>query len=98
MGGTWDVKAQYFNFGENLAAQSSTWQIGYDDTTRYLDNTSTFVTKLRGFKGWLATANYALQDNVGLTAYYGFNNKTNKSTGDNEKLSDYYRVDLNYQF
>lgn len=96
--GTWDVKAQYFNFGENLAAQSSTWQIGYDDTTRYLDNTSTFVTKLRGFKGWLATANYALQDNVGLTAYYGFNNKTNKSTGDNEKLSDYYRVDLNYQF
>jgi hypothetical protein len=49
--GTWDVKAQYFNFGENLAAQSSTWQIGYDDTTRYLDNTSTFVTKLRGFKG-----------------------------------------------
>ena len=96
--GTWDVKAQYFNFGENLAAQSSTWQIGYDDTTRYLDNTSTFVTKLRGFKGWLATANYALQDNVGLTAYYGFNNKTNKSTGDNEKLSDYYRVALNYQF
>ena len=96
--GTWDVKAQYFNFGENLAAQSSTWQIGYDDTTRYLDSTSTFVTKLRGFKGWLATANYALQDNVGLTAYYGFNNKTNKSTGENEKLSDYYRVDLNYQF
>ena len=96
--GTWDVKAQYFNFGENMAAQSSTWQIGYDDTTRYLDNTSTFVTKLRGFKGWLATANYAVQDNVGLTAYYGFNNKTNKATGDNEKLSNYYRVDLNYQF
>ena len=96
--GTWDVKAQYFNFGENMAAQSSTWQVGYDDTTRYLDNTATFVTKLRGFKGWLATANYALQDNVGLTAYYGFNNKTNKSTGDNDTLSNYYRLDLNYQF
>ena len=92
--GTWDVKAQYFNFGENLAAQSSTWQIGYDDTTRYLDNTSTFVTKLRGFKGWLATANYALQDNVGLTAYYGFNWKDQAGADQN----DFYRVDLNYQF
>ena len=41
---------------------------------------------------------YALQDNVGLTAYYGFNNKTNKSTGTNDKLSNYYCVDFNYQF
>ena len=39
-----------------------------------------------------------LQDNVGVTGYYGFNNKTNKSIGDNDKLPNYYRVDLNYQF
>ena len=91
--GTWDVKAQYFNFGENLGAVSSTWEIPYDYTNVY----SSTVQDFRGFKGWLATANYALQDNVGLTAYYGFNNKTNKAQ-DNTKLSNYYRVDLNYQF
>ena len=92
--GTWDVKAQYFNFGENLGAVSSTWEIPYDYTNVYSRTNFDF----RGFKGWLATANYALQDNVGLTAYYGFNNKTNKADGNNSKLSNYYRVDLNYQF
>ena len=91
--GTWGVKAQYFNFGENMGAVSSTWDIAYDYTNTYAGGTD-----FRGYKGWLATANYALQDNVGLTAYYGFNNKTNKATGNNEKLSNYYRVDLNYQF
>ena len=100
--GSWDVKAQYFNFGQNLGAASSTWDIAYDIT-----NTAWMATpgggaisaiNYQGFKGWLLTADYALQKNVGLTAYYGFNNKTNKATGDNEKLSNYYRVDLNYQF
>lgn len=47
-----------------------------------------------GFKGWLATANYALQNNVGLTAYYGFDWKSQ----DGAKEDDLYRVDLNYQF
>ena len=32
----------------------------------------------------------------GVTCYYGFNNKTNKSIGYNDKLPNYYRVDLNY--
>ena len=80
--GSWDVKAQYFNFGQNLGAASSTIS----------------AMNYQGFKGWLLTADYTLQKNVGLTAYYGFNNKTNKATGDNEKLFNYYRVDLNYQF
>ena len=57
-----------------------------------------YVTSYRGYRGWLATAHYALQDNVGVTGYYGFNNKTNKSIGENDKLPNYYRVDLNYQF
>ena len=92
--GTWGVKAQYFNFGENMGAVSSTWDIAYDYTLKDVNGDDNF----NGYKGWLATANYALQDNVGLTAYYGFNNKTNKADGDNTKLSNYYRVDLNYQF
>lgn len=87
--GSWDVKAQYFNFGQNLGAASSTWDIAYD-----AGQTLAF----KGFKGWLLTADYALQKNLGVTAYYGFNNKTNKATGNNETLSNYYRVDLNYQF
>ena len=57
-----------------------------------------YVTSYRGYRGWLATAHYALQDNVGVTGYYGFNNKTNKSIGDNDKLPNYYRVDLMYLF
>ena len=99
--GSWDVKAQYFNFGQNLGAASSTWDIAYDLTnTAWMATPAGTISAMnyQGFKGWLLTADYALQKNVGLTAYYGFNNKTNKATGDNEKLSNYYRLDLNYQF
>ena len=99
--GSWDVKAQYFNFGQNLGAASSTWDIAYDTTnTAWMATPAGTISAMnyQGFKGWLLTANYALQNNLGMTAYYGFNNKTNKATGDNEKLSNYYRLDLNYQF
>ena len=100
--GTWDVKSQYFNFGDNIALQSSRWEVPYDATNCYYDPNFhgglAYVTSYRGYRGWLATAHYALQDNVGVTGYYGFNNKTNKSIGDNDKFPNYYRVDLNYQF
>ena len=77
--GTWGVKAQYFNMKNNALIFDSTWDQPYVGT---------------GFKGWLATANYALQNNVGLTAYYGFDWKSQ----DGAKEDDLYRVDLNYQF
>ena len=76
--GTWDVKAQYFNQKANAPILSSTWDHAYT----------------AGYKGWMATADYALQDNVGLTAYYGFNWKDQAGVDQN----DFYRVDLNYQF
>ena len=44
----------------------------------------------------MATADYALQPNVGLTAYYGFDWKETKQNGVDKP--DFYRVDLNYQF
>ena len=78
--GTWDVKAQYFNQKENAPILSSTWDHIYT----------------AGHKGWMATADYALQDNVGLTAYYGFDWKETKQNGKDKP--DFYRVDLNYQF
>ena len=77
--GTWGVKAQYFNMKNNALIFDSTWDQPYVGT---------------GFKGWLATANYALQNNVGLTAYYGFDWKDQAGVDQN----NLYRVDLNYQF
>ena len=45
-------------------------------------------------KGWMATVDYALQNNVGLSAYYGFDWKDQNG---NDK-ADFYRADLNYKF
>ena len=76
--GTWGVKGQYFNQKENAPIIDSTWN------QRYGANS----------KGWLATVDYALQNNVGLSAYYGFDWKTQSD----KDLSDFYRADLNYKF
>ena len=77
--GTWDVKAQYFNQKENAPIlDTTTWHNKYN----------------AGNKGWLATVDYALQNNVGLTAYYGFDWKTQAGTD----RPDFYRADLNYKF
>ena len=79
--GTWDVKGQYFNQKENAPIVDSTWNQKYGADS----------------KGWLATVDYALQNNVGLSAYYGFNWK--EANGDNKKnLGNFYRADLNYKF
>ena len=81
--GTWDVKGQYFNQKANAPIVSSTWNQAYD-----LTNTS------NGYKGYMASVNYAVQDNVGLSAGYGFNSKDQKGND----LSDFYRAELNYKF
>ena len=80
--GTWDVKAQYFNQKENAPIVDTTYTHGYNKT--YTQNA----------KGWMATVDYALQNNVGLSAYYGFDWKDQKG---NDK-GDFYRADLNYKF
>ena len=74
--GTWDVKGQYFNQKANAPIVSSTWDQAYD-----LTNTS------NGYKGYMASVNYAVQDNVGLSAGYGFNSKDQKGND----LSDFYK-------
>ena len=76
--GTWDVRAQYFDQKENAPILSTTWN--QRDTTNA--------------KGWVATARYALQNNVGLAAYYGFGWEKQDGTD----LHDFYRADLNYRF
>ena len=78
--GTWDAKVQYFNQKENSPIIDTTWAQKYK----------------AGNKGWMATVDYALQNNVGLTAYYGFDWKETKDNGKDK--GDFYRADLNYKF
>ena len=76
--GTWDVKGQYFNQKENAPIVDTTYNHLYTHDA----------------KGWMATVNYALQNNVGLSANYGFDWKTQSGSD----LSDFYRAELNYKF
>ena len=76
--GSWDVKGQYFNAKANAPI--------VDTTYNHLYTTNA--------KGWMASVNYALQNNVGLSANYGFDWKTQ----DGADLNVFYRADLNYKF
>ena len=79
--GTWAAKVQYFDQESGAIMPSSTWNQAYDG-------------KDVDAKGWMATVDYALQKNVGLSAYYGFNWENQ----DGADLGDFYRADLNYKF
>ena len=76
--GSWDVKGQYFNAKANAPIVDTTYNHIYTTDA----------------KGWMASVNYALQNNVGLSANYGFDWKTQ----DGADLKDFYRADLNYKF
>ena len=74
--GSWDVKGQYFNAKENAPVFDSTWN------HKYIQNA----------KGWMASVDYALQPNVGLSAYYGLIN------GIIDKYSNYIRRSADESF
>ena len=76
--GTWGVKVQYFDEGSTSPVISSTWNQPYN----------------ADYKAWMATVDYALAKNVGLSAYWAFNAEDQ----DGNDLSDYYRAELNYKF
>ena len=76
--GTWDVKVQYFDLSKDSPVISSTWN----------------QPEASDYKTWLATVDYALYDNVGLSAYWAFNGEDQ----DGNDLEDYYRAELNYKF
>ena len=80
--GTWDVKVQYFNESQASPVISSTWNQPYNSN----------------YKAWMATVDYALAKNVGLSAYATFNAKTNPTEGESKDLPEYYRAELNFQF
>lgn len=83
---TWDVKVQYFNFKKETFVKYTT----YDVPTYYYN----FVPAHANAKGWLATVDYTLTKNLGLSAYASFKSKTQ----DNVNKPELYRLDLNYQF
>ena len=76
--GTWGVKGQYFNAKENAPIIDTTYNHIYTTDA----------------KGWMASVDYALQNNVVLSANYGFDWKTQDGTD----KGDFYRADLNYKF
>ncbi|WP_295236706.1 putative porin, partial [Veillonella sp.] len=76
--GTWGVKVQYFDESKYSPVISSTWNQLYNSD----------------YKAWMATVDYALAKNVGLSAYYTFNAEDQKG----HDLPDYYRAELSYQF
>ncbi|MBE6080362.1 MAG: major outer membrane protein [Veillonella sp.] len=76
--GTWGVKVQYFDEAKYSPVISSTWNQPYN----------------ADYKAWMATVDYALAKNVGLSAYWAFNAEDQ----DGNDLSDYYRAELNYKF
>ena len=76
--GTWGVKVQYLNEQEQAPIYSSTWPQYY--------NTN--------YKAWFATAQYALYNNVGLSAFYFFNGEKQDGTS----LPDYYRAQVDFKF
>ena len=75
---TWGVKVQRFDLDKNANTVDSTWNHVY--TSNY--------------KGWMATVDYALAKNVGLSGYYGFSVEDQNGNDKN----DFYRAELNYKF
>ena len=76
--GTWGVKVQYFDLAKHSPVISSTWNQPYNSD----------------YKAWMATVNYALADNVGLSGYWAFNGEDQ----DGHDIGDFYRAQLDYKF
>ncbi|WP_288300620.1 S-layer homology domain-containing protein [uncultured Veillonella sp.] len=76
--GTWGVKVQYFDEGAKSPVISSTWNQPYT----------------ADYKAWMATVDYALAKNVGLSAYATFGAEDQ----DGNDAPEYYRAQLNYKF
>ena len=78
--GTWGAKVQYFDLKKEAPVVSNTWN----------------VPKANNYKGYLATVDYTVAKNVGLSAYATFDSKTQAKKDNN--LPEYYRAELNYKF
>ena len=78
--GTWGAKVQYFDLKKEAPVVANTWNVPKD----------------KDYKGYLATVDYTVAKNVGLSAYATFDSKTQAK--ENNNLPEYYRAELNYKF
>ena len=76
--GTWGVKVQYFDLAKHSPVISSTWNQPYNSD----------------YKAWMATVDYALATNLGLSGYWAFDGEDQ----DGKSVGDFYRAELNYKF
>ena len=79
--GTWGAKVQYFDLKKEAPVVSNTWNLNNQN---------------QNYRGYLATVDYTVAKNVGLSAYATFDSKTQAK--ENNNLPEYYRAELNYKF
>ena len=79
--GTWGAKVQYFDLKNAAPVVSNTWNLNDQN---------------KNYRGYLATVDYTVAKNVGLSAYATFDSKTQAK--ENNNLPEYYRAELNYKF
>ena len=81
--GTWGTKVQYFDLKSNSPVVANTFNLN-DQNWNY--------------RGYLATVDYTVAKNVGLSAYATFNSKEKDKNNKSVNLPEYYRAELNYKF
>ena len=81
--GTWGTKVQYFDLKSNSPVVANTFNLN-DQNWNY--------------RGYLATVDYTVAKNVGLSAYATFNSKKKDEDNKSVNLPEYYRAELNYKF
>ena len=79
--GTWGAKVQYFDLKAASPVIANTWNLNDQN---------------KNYRGYLATVDYTVAKNVGLSAYATFDSKTQAKKDNN--LPEYYRAELNYKF
>ena len=81
--GTWGAKVQYFDLKKEAPVVSNTWNLNDQN---------------RNYRGYLATVDYTVAKNVGLSAYATFDSKKKDDNNKSVNLPEYYRAELNYKF
>ena len=81
--GTWGTKVQYFDLKKSAPVVSNTWNLNDQN---------------QNYRGYLATVDYTVAKNVGLSAYATFDSKKKDDNNKSVDLPEYYRAELNYKF
>ena len=81
--GTWGAKVQYFDLKKAAPVVSNTWNLNDQN---------------QNYRGDIATVDYTVAKNVGLSAYATFDSKKKDDNNKSVNLPEYYRAELNYKF